>query len=341
MPFQSSARGKFGPQSLRVIRGPEAPVWVSSGSLGTNVPQGQPYSLQLVATDDSGVAPTYTLASGSLPTGTTLSTSGLISGTPNTSGTFNFTVNATDENGRVTTSSTLSINVASSVPIPAIWYKNSSVGQNPVPNSGTLGSSWNASFTGSTTTAYSRNVWNLGSGYLSHPFTELVSSSSNNPGWTLAAVLWNSSNGKFSLIGSPTGSSQLIGSTGNAQYFTVIYNNDGYPFPGSSAMITNLNMASEMSQVTVRFETNGQLTVWGPNRSNGVWYSGNLSNGSGQNPYTSSRIDIERIGWSRGSQDPTWYLAEYMLWQRPLSDTEVTQVRTYLGATHPVGQVNN
>lgn len=108
MPFRSSGRGAYGPQGQRVLRGPLAPVWVTSGTLAQATP-GTAYSVQLSATDDSGVAPTYTLVSGSLPSGLSVSSSGLISGTPSNSGTFTFTVRATDENGRFTDSSTLTI----------------------------------------------------------------------------------------------------------------------------------------------------------------------------------------------------------------------------------------
>ena len=109
MPFISSARGAYGPQGQKVVKGPLAPVWVTSGALA-NVNIGAGYSVQLSATDDSGDAPTYSLATGSLPSGITLSSSGILSGTAGGSAqTYTFTVNATDVNGRATTSSSLSI----------------------------------------------------------------------------------------------------------------------------------------------------------------------------------------------------------------------------------------
>lgn len=120
MPFNSSARGSFGPQGKKVIKGPLAPVWTTSGTLAAG--GASAYSVQLVATDDSGDAPTYTVASGALPGGLSLSSSGLISGTPNASGTFNFTVNATDVNGRATTSSTLTIVVSLAVSLAFDMY---------------------------------------------------------------------------------------------------------------------------------------------------------------------------------------------------------------------------
>jgi hypothetical protein len=108
MPFISSARGAYGPQGQKVIKGPLAPVWTTSGTLTGATTSA--YSYQLVATDDSGDAPTYALVSGALPTGMTLSSSGLISGTATgTSATYNFVVSATDVNGRATNSGTLTI----------------------------------------------------------------------------------------------------------------------------------------------------------------------------------------------------------------------------------------
>lgn len=109
MPFRSSGRGAYGPQGQRVLKGPLAPVWTTfsppSGGAGS-------YSYQFVATDDSGDAPTYSLASGSVPTGLTLSSSGLLSGTPSASGTFTFNVRATDVNGRFTDSGNVSVTIS-------------------------------------------------------------------------------------------------------------------------------------------------------------------------------------------------------------------------------------
>jgi hypothetical protein len=48
-----------------------------------------------------------------------------------------------------------------------------------------------------------------------------------------------------------------------------------------------------------------------------------------------------RVGWSRAAQDSTWYLAEYLLYTGVVTDAEITQIRNYLGSTHPVGVVNN
>ncbi len=347
MPSQSTVRGKFGAQSAKLIRGPLAPVWVSSGTIGTNLPQGQAYSVQLTATDDSGVAPTYTLASGSLPTGTSLNSAGLISGTPSTSGDFNFTVNATDENGRTTTSGSLSISVQSSVKQPQIWYRNSRVGQSPITNDGTLGSSYNTAANPSTTTDSGRNVWNMGSSYFEFPNINLTPSTNGFAAWTIAAVMRSSSTlQKWSLGGSPVGASQNIGNRGAAaNQLEVIYNNDGYPFPGTSTPGQgNLDTTSNMCQVVFRYDGityngSGRLQVWGPSRTSGAIYDNYLSNAGGFN--YASAIDVTRVGWSRSAQDGTWYLVEYMLYTGVVTDAEITQIRNYLGSSHPVGVVNN
>lgn len=108
MPFRSSARGTYGPQGIKIIKGPLPPVWVTSGALPTCTTA--PYSRQLSATDDSGDNPLYSLQSGSLPTGLTLSPAGLISGTASgASTTYSFTVRATDTNGRSSVSNAITI----------------------------------------------------------------------------------------------------------------------------------------------------------------------------------------------------------------------------------------
>jgi hypothetical protein len=85
-----------------------SPIWSTSGTLTSGYING-PYSYQLSAPDDSGVAPTYTLNSGSLPAGLSLSSSGLISGTATTVATSTFTVRATDANGGFADSGTLTL----------------------------------------------------------------------------------------------------------------------------------------------------------------------------------------------------------------------------------------
>lgn len=90
------------------------PVWTTTGAL-TGATSGSAYTYTLLAPDDSGATPTFSLYSGSLPTGLTLaSTSGVISGTPTvgSNGTSStFVVTATDANGTAVNSGTLSLYV--------------------------------------------------------------------------------------------------------------------------------------------------------------------------------------------------------------------------------------
>lgn len=89
-----------------------APTWST-----TTLPDasgGTSYSQQLLATDDSGVSPIYSLISGSLPSGLSLSSSGLISGSPTVVGSQTFSIRATDANGGYAERS-FSINVSSGI----------------------------------------------------------------------------------------------------------------------------------------------------------------------------------------------------------------------------------
>jgi hypothetical protein len=91
------------------------PTWTTSGPI-TDGSANTAYSYQLIASDDSGVAPTYALASGSLPTGITLSSSGLLSGTPTTVGQQgSIIVSATDANGVSVNSSSITFGILSGI----------------------------------------------------------------------------------------------------------------------------------------------------------------------------------------------------------------------------------
>lgn len=131
--FTIRATDSGGNSTDRTFTLPNAgPVWTSSGTL-TASQVSIAYSLQLVATDDSGVAPTYTLSSGSLPTGITLSAGGLLSGTPTTPATYTFSVNATDTNSVSTNSGNFTL-VASPAPLRALIVSGGGGGGNGQPN---------------------------------------------------------------------------------------------------------------------------------------------------------------------------------------------------------------
>ena len=87
----------------KAIKFNAAPVWSTAAGALTNATKDSAYSTTLVATDDTGSTPAYSIVSGSLPTGLSLNTSsGVISGTPTvgSNGTASsFTVRATDADG--------------------------------------------------------------------------------------------------------------------------------------------------------------------------------------------------------------------------------------------------
>lgn len=96
MAFSASARGIFGAQGKGANK---APDWVTAAGALSSGQTGAAYSVQLTAIDETTLACTYTVTSGSLPNGITLSSSGLLSGTPTVASTFSFTVKATDVGG--------------------------------------------------------------------------------------------------------------------------------------------------------------------------------------------------------------------------------------------------
>jgi hypothetical protein len=86
------------PRTFSLVVNGNPPVW----STGTTLPtftKNVGYSTTIVASDNSGLVPTYSIISGSLPTGLSMNTaSGVISGTPSSSSPASFTVRATDNN---------------------------------------------------------------------------------------------------------------------------------------------------------------------------------------------------------------------------------------------------
>jgi hypothetical protein len=86
------------------------PAWSVTSSYG--VPVSTSYSQQLSATDDSGTAPIYSIASGTLPSGLSVSSGGLVTGTSSSTGSFTVTFRATDANSNYTDKSiTFTMNV--------------------------------------------------------------------------------------------------------------------------------------------------------------------------------------------------------------------------------------
>jgi hypothetical protein len=86
------------PRTFSLVVNGNPPVW----STGTTLPtftKNVGYSTTIVASDNSGLVPTYSIISGALPTGLSINpTTGVISGTPSSSSSVTFTVRATDNN---------------------------------------------------------------------------------------------------------------------------------------------------------------------------------------------------------------------------------------------------
>jgi hypothetical protein len=86
------------PRTFSVAINANPPVW----STGTTLPtftRNAGYSTTLVASDNSGLVPTYSIVSGALPTGLSVNpATGVISGIPTSSSPATFTVRATDNN---------------------------------------------------------------------------------------------------------------------------------------------------------------------------------------------------------------------------------------------------
>ena len=121
------------------------PSTLSTATVGTA------YSQQFTATGGVGTK-TWSIKSGTLPAGMTLSSSGLLSGTPtDTAGTFNFTVQAMDQDSCPGTAA-----YSLTLQCPAV-----TITQTTVPN-GTVGSSYSTTLTASGSTA--PYTWSLPTG---------------------------------------------------------------------------------------------------------------------------------------------------------------------------------
>jgi len=149
----TDANGAFADRAFTMANA--GPTWTTSGTIST-LSNGSAYSYQLVATDDSGTAPIYSLVSGTFPAGITVSSSGLISGTTSaitgSTGTISLTFRATDANSTFTDQS---------LSIPTQIYEFSSF---TFTNAGVVGSSGPS--LAQIRSAYSGTAWTQNSAYL-------------------------------------------------------------------------------------------------------------------------------------------------------------------------------
>jgi uncharacterized protein YhjY with autotransporter beta-barrel domain len=94
----TDANGYTGNRAYSLVVTPQPTITVSPASVPAAL-QDLPYGPQSIAAA-GGTAPySFGVSSGALPAGLVLASDGTLSGTPTASGTFNFTVNATDDNG--------------------------------------------------------------------------------------------------------------------------------------------------------------------------------------------------------------------------------------------------
>lgn len=98
------------------VLAPAGPTWITTSPLDNTVTD----AIHCTAFEATGVGiVTYSVVSGTIPTGLCFDASGLMTFCPTTPGTFNFTVEATDNNG--TTPRPFQITVDAPAPLPPAW----------------------------------------------------------------------------------------------------------------------------------------------------------------------------------------------------------------------------
>jgi large repetitive protein len=124
----SDADSYFGTQNYSWVIDPAPTVTIAPSTLPTGK-ENLVYAPQTL-TAAGGTAPyTFSITSGSLPAGLTLSGGGVVSGTPTEDGSFNFTVEATDDEGFTGTQSvSLSVTAQPTINIAPTGLSNGKVG---------------------------------------------------------------------------------------------------------------------------------------------------------------------------------------------------------------------
>ena len=214
------------------------PVWSTAGTISA-IGNSSAYSFQLSATDDSGIAPTYSLVSGTLPSGISVSSSGLISGTASgittSTGTLSITFRATDANGTYA-DQTLSI--------PTLLYTftshtftNAGAGGRNGPTLGQIQSAYSAASWSQNTAFLNMNtqghqLWTVpATGTYSFNVAGAKGGNSSNPsrtGGSGAVFTTNaislSAGQQIKIIVGQVGGSSADGEGGNGGGGTVVYN---------------------------------------------------------------------------------------------------------------------
>jgi hypothetical protein len=271
----------------------------------------------------------------------TLSSSGLISGTATgATNTANFTVRATDANGRFTDSGTLTIVATLEIlwtgTAPQLHYRNTTIVSGSAwVNSGSYGSTYNLSnnsvSTGTNTGYTYYNMGGNGRYFNTNVFYMVPYGSSVGRTWAFVfKTRGNSNSVRWSVVGSnanPNGygtSGGLGNPNANGYNGQFIYDNDGYPWTGGSTPMNTDTWSAAGYPAVTRLNGNELIHWWGASATSGASYGG-----SGGGSYASSQL-FQYVGWARGLvNDQDWDLYEYMWWDTALSDTEVNNVRSY------------
>ena len=221
MPFISSARGAFGPQGKGANKAPE---WVTSAGALSGGTTGTSYSTTLSGTDETGIGPTFTIASGSLPTGLSLASNGVISGTPSASGSFSFTVRMTDVGGMFVDRS-FSINVIT--PLDQTFNYTGGEQSVTIAATGTYTVEvWGAQGVSYANGGYAKGYISLNAGDIIYAYVG-GNSGGQGAGWPDGGAGGSQNNGTYSGFGGGGSSSFRRNGTANANRFIVAHGGGG------------------------------------------------------------------------------------------------------------------
>lgn len=345
--------GTNGHISTNAITAGGDPTWVTSSGTLPGAIDSQAYSVTLVATDPDGGAISYDVVSGQLPSGLSLnSNTGEISGSATTSGTSSFTISATDSGGNTTNRSfTISAYSISSILasglVTHVSAENLTAGQtysSVTPLGGSMGGTYTSRNGGGINTVPAGDIsvvnWGSGKAFDQRGAFGLVSTASLNisgqqPSTIVqvgevnnAAGNANGSSYHIGLnFGEPNGTNntRAIASNGTSAR-SVWYGNDVvYGSLPSSVGVKDYQI--------LRNESGTANFVW-ENRF--ASFSGSIAtiNGDAYSTGAPSRV------WSHWRDDPVQYpygyIAEFMIFDRYLSDTEVATLKEYLAIKYGI-----
>jgi len=235
----------------------------------------------------------------------------------------------------------------SSIPEPALWYKNSwlsdnvSNGSNSYAwlNEGSYGTNYNLTSggNGSRPTKYTNNQGGTSYAYVdfsgnrtlrfSNGTNIRMFNSSQQNAFTMFIVYYDAyGSNSFGWLGNVNGGPGTLGEWSGDDSFYHIHNNDGRPFNFSLA-----GNSDSFNQHGVRYSspgsTNGYVYRW-------IGNTGSIDTVTSNWGTYGSDLDIYGIGYSRYSYNQG-YMYEFIYYDRSLTNDEVAQVRQYLANTFP------